>query len=174
MRKFQQIFEGNFQRFQGGGFLTGDLVKFRQGWNSNPWCKSLGENTITQLNTFAEGKYNIRVSAVKTLRPQVQGSTQQDVGASNQYFCDIALEKAPGLFLDFIEVPSEILEYVDTGINLSPVSDENKREDEIKIKPEDVQVEKDEHEKEIDNPDSNTTLPGATAAKSYTANYIGN
>ena len=54
------------------------------------------------------------------------------------------------------------------------MSDENKREDEIKIKPEDVQVEKDEHEKEIDNPDSNTTLPGATAAKSYTANYIGN
>lgn len=174
MRKFQKIFEGNFQRFQGGGFLTGDVVKFRSNWNSNPWVKGLGENTMTQLNSFAEGKYNIRVSAVKTLRPQVQGSVQQDSGASNQYFCDIALEKSPGMFLDFIEVPSELLEYVDTGINLAPVSDENKRDDEIKIKPEELTTETDDLETEIENPTDNTTLPGAKAASSYTANYIGN
>lgn len=174
MRKFQKIFEGNFQRFQGGGFLTGDVVKFRSDWNSNPWVQGLGENTMTQLNSFAEGKYNIRVSAVKTLRPQVQGSTQQDVGASNQYFCDIALEKAPGQFLDFIEVPSELLEYVEVGINLPPVSDENKRDDEVIMKPEEVTVETDEVEQEIETPTSNTKLPGATCATSYTAGYIGN
>ena len=131
MYKFNTIFESNFQRFQGGGFLTGDLVKIIDGAMSNEWVSSKGENVKEQIRRFMESEYKFRISTVKPVRPAVQGSIQQDQ-VPGSYFCDIALEKAPGMFLDFMEVPSEILETIDTGINLSPVSDANKRKDKIK------------------------------------------
>ena len=182
MYKFNTIFESNFQRFQGGGFLTGDLVKIIDGAMSNEWVSGKGENVKEQIRRFMESEYNIRISTVKPVRPAVQGSIQQDQ-VPGSYFCDIALEKAPGMFLDFMEVPSEILETIDTGINLPPVSDANKRKDKIQLKPEEVEkVEEDDDKGDLgvhgsdseDNklPDGNTKLPGATGAKSYTSNYI--
>ena len=182
MNKFNVIFEGNFQRYQGGGFLTGDCVKIKEGALSHEWCVGKGDNVKEQIKRFMESGLNIRVSTVKPVRPAVQGSMQQDQ-VPGQYFCDIALEKAPGLFLDFMEVPSELLEVNDHGINLPPVSDKNKREDEIQIKPTEVSQEQYEeptgylgvHGAETEDstlPADNTTLPGASAAKSYTANYI--
>lgn len=182
MHKFNTIFESNFQRFQGGGFLTGDLVKIIPNAMSHEWVASKGENVKEQLKRFMESEYNIRVSTVKPVRPAVQGSVQQDQ-VPGYYFCDIALEKAPGLFLDFFELPAELLEVVDTGINLSPVSDANKRKDKVQIKPQEIEkVTEDDEQGDLgvrgataedsELPDSNTTLPGASAAKSYTANYI--
>lgn len=182
MHKFNTLFESNFQRFQGGGFLTGDLVKIIDSAMNNEWVSGKGENVKEQIKKFMESEYNIRISTVKPVRPAVQGSMQQDQ-VPGHYFCDIALEKSPGMFLDFMEVPAEILEVVDTGINLPPVSDANRREDEVQIKPQDIKQVTEEEEQgdmgvrgdsaeDCELPDSNTTLPGATAAKPYTANYI--
>lgn len=182
MSKFNIIFEGNFQRFQGGGLLTGDIVKIKEGAMDHEWVSGKGDNVKEQLKKFIESGLNIRVSTVKPVRPAIQGSIQQDQ-TPGDYYCDIALEKAPGLFLDFMEVPIDILEVVDSGINLPPVSSENNRDDKIQIKPVDVdkQISTEEtgdlgvkgHTVEDSSlPDANTTLPGASAAKSYTANYI--
>ena len=183
MNKFKTLFEGNFQRFQGGGFLTGDLVKLNKDILNSEWATNLGGNVVEQVKKFLESDLNIRVSSVKTLRPQVQGSTQQDSGASNEYFADICLEKAPGLFLDFLEIPTGMLEHIDTGINLSPIADSQKREDEITISPEEVQLEDGEdflnpvantksNEGDKDLPTTNTKLPNSIAATSYTAGYM--
>jgi hypothetical protein len=182
MHKFNTIFESNFQRFQGGGFLTGDLVKIVDSAMNHEWVSEKGENVKEQIRKFMESEYNIRISTVKPVRPAVQGSIQQDQ-VPGYYFCDVALEKAPGMFLDFMELPAELLEVIDTGINLPPVSNANKRDDTIQIKPQEVaQVQEDDDQGDLgvkgatveDNEltDSNTTLPGATGAKSYTSNYI--
>jgi len=92
---------------------------------------------------------------------------------------------APGMFTDYMEIPCEFLEYVDTGINLSPIPDEQKRDDDIVIKPQNVEVEEeegmpgsnnvtqtlgDDSDKKLRN--ANETLPGALAASSYTAGYM--
>lgn len=184
MNKFDTLLEGVFQRFQGGGFLTGDLVKIKENILSSEWASSKGANTHEAIKKFLESGLNIRVSAVKTLRPQVQSSIDQ-AGASDVYYADVALESAPGMFTDYMEVPCEFLEYVETGINLSPVSDEHRRDDKITIKPEDVKTEEDvtmpgtdnvtqtlddENDRVLHN--INKTLPGATGAKDYTAGYM--
>lgn len=184
MNKFQKIFEGVYNRFQAGGFLTGDLVKLKSSIMESDWMSGKGENFREQIQKFLESDLNIRISAVKTLRPQVQGSVQPDIGASDQYYADICLEEVPGKFLDFTEVPCEFLEMIDTGINLPPVSDSLKRDEDVNIKPEEITIE-DENDQfdPVQNTktnegdkklaDSNTTLPGATGpTDSYTAKYM--
>lgn len=185
MNKFDTLLEGVFQRYQGGGFLTGDLVKIKEQILASEWAKDRGSNTIDAVKKFLESGLNVRVSAVKTLRPQVQTGIDQ-AGASDRYFADIALETAPGMFTDYLEIPCEYLEYVDTGINLSPVSDEQKRDDDITIKPENLDVKEEEGMPGTNNVSQtgtddtenrsmavdNTKLPGATGADSYTKGYM--
>jgi hypothetical protein len=183
MNKFQELYEGTFTRFQGGGFLTGDLVKLSPSILKSPWASKLGGNYLEQLRRFLESDLNIRVSVVKTLRPGTQGSFQQDMGAGNEYYADICLEEVPGKFLDFTEVPCEFLEMLDTGVNLSPIADSQKRESDINIKPEPVNAESSDdpydpvtstktREGDKSTPMSNTVLPGATGADSYTSGYM--
>lgn len=185
MKKFQEIFESNFSRFQGGGFLTGDLVRIKKEILESEWGRGIGTNYSEQLKRFLESDLNIRISSVKTLRPAVQGSVQQDIGASSQYFADVCLEDAPGRFVDFTEVPTEFLEHIDTGVNLSPIPDSQKRESDVNIKPKEITNEEEGDDfmdptsstgvKTGDKtlPSDNTTLPGAIAGTSYTAGYLG-
>ena len=77
MNKFNTLLEGVFQRYQGGGFLTGDLVKMKEDILSSEWAKGKGTNTHEQVKKFLESGLNIRISAVKTLRPSVQTSIDQ-------------------------------------------------------------------------------------------------
>ena len=184
MYKFQKIYEGVFTRFQGGGFLTGDLVKLSPKILSSDWMKTKGDNWVQQISKFLESDFNIRVSSVKTLRPQVQGGTQQDSGVSESYFADIALEEIPGKFLDFTEVPCEFLEMIDTGINLSPIADSQKRESDVNIKPEEMTSNTEDDQfgtikqtgmddpHHRSTPTTNAPLPGSIGATSYTAGYI--
>ena len=184
MKKFDTLLEGVFQRFQGGGYLTGDLVKLKEGLVNSDWYTSRGENTKEAIKKFMEADLNIRVSAVKTLRPQVQTSIDQG-SVSDEYIADIALETAPGMFTQYLEIPCEFLEQIDTGINLSPIPDSQKRESDITIKPEPVEEEETEGMPGTENisqtrmeggdndlPEDNTTLPGATGANSYTGGYM--
>ena len=183
MNKFQKIFEGNFQRYQGGGFLTGDLVRLSKDVLKSEWVGGMGGNTLEQVKKFLESDLNIRISSVKALRPAVSGSVQQDMSAGNDYYADICLEKAPGLWLDFLEIPCNYLEHIDTGINLSPIPDSQKRDNDIIIKPEGLEEEdgdsqfdpvKNTKSQEGDKnlPVDNTTLPNSSAAASYTGGYM--
>ena len=139
MNKFDTLLEGNFARFQGGGFLTGDLVKFKSNALSSPWAKKQADNLLEKLKQFTECDENIRVSCVKGLRPARGGDAQQD-NQVDDFYCDIVRERAPGLFLDFVTVPSELLEHIDAGINLSPpIPDSQRRDNGEVIDPEEIQ-----------------------------------
>ena len=137
MNKFDVLLESAFNRFQGGGFLTGDLVKFKPSALGTDWAKKQPENLFQKLKEFTETDENIRISAVKALRPAVSGSVQQH-SQVDDFYCDIVREKAPGLFMDFITVPAEILEYQDMGINLPDVPDSQKRDEDITLTPEEL------------------------------------
>mgnify|MGYP006439980761 FL=1 len=47
-------------------------------------------------------------------------------------------ETAPGLFTDIVTVPVHLLVQVDTGNNLAPIPDSQKKDDPSHIKPEEV------------------------------------
>ena len=146
--KFRALIEGVHQRYQNSQFLTGDLVKFKEGALEDEWCAKQADSLRERLKEMNEGDLNLRVSAVKALRPAVAGSIQQDQQVGD-FYVDLVRETAPGLFLDVVTVPGHLLEIVDTGINLSPIPDSQKKKDPSHIDPE---VLKDTDTPNVDSP----------------------
>jgi hypothetical protein len=132
---FNTLFESNFQKFQGGGVLAGDVVKFIDNVTGNDWVKGQQPNFIEKLEQMLGSDQNIRVSSVKGVRPANGGAVQQD-NQVDEFYCDIVSEISPGLWTDFLTVPANILVVQDLGGNLPPVPDSQHREDDAYIEPE--------------------------------------
>ena len=145
VNKFAEIFESNFQRFQGGGILAGDVVKFVDNILKHKWMDMQSNDMKERIQGLLDSDLNIRVSTVQSKRPAVQGSVQQDQQVDD-FFCDIFQELAPGLFANVLTVPIDVLEVVDTGNNLPPIPDSNRKEDPSHIDPEEPNLTEGEDE----------------------------
>lgn len=140
MNKYSTIIEATMQRFTSGGFLTGDMVKLKSNVMSSEWARKQPENLLQKLKEFAETDKHIRVSAVKALRPAVSGSIQPH-NQVDDYYCDIVIEAAPGLYHDFMTLPAELLEYQEQDINLPDVPDSLRHDDNTQHEPKEVSEE---------------------------------
>lgn len=189
--KFDTLYESNFNRFQGGGFLTGDVINFKSDWNAHEWCKSAPQQTVDKIKELADSDLILRVSSVKAVRPSVNSDIDQAHGVDN-FFVDLAQEIAPGRYNGhFITVPQDIIEFDTTGNNerLPDIPDSLKREEDVDLKPKELENEDTSNEEDTRNVDpvkdtgtddkvnkklknKNETQPGATGAVSYTAGYI--
>ena len=143
--KFTKIFESNFQRFQGGGLLAGDVVKFIDNVIENEWLKTQANTVRDKIQEILDTDLNIRVASVFAKRPAVAGSVQQDQ-QTDDYYCDVALERAPGLFTDLITVPVHLVTVVDTEGNLAPIPDSFRHDDKSHINPVEPDLEKGQDE----------------------------
>lgn len=147
-RQFTKVFEATLNRFKQGGILTGDIVKFKSNALSSDWAKKQQANLIEMLKEFMSSDKHIRVSTVKALRPAVAGSIQSNEQVDDWY-CDITQEEAPGLYINYMTVPMDIIEKVDLGDNLPAVPDSMKYDpdgEKVTIKPEEVELEAHETE----------------------------
>ena len=141
MRKFTSLFESFISRYTRGGFLTGDIVKFREGALKNEWFKKQGSSIQEKAKQFADSGLLMRVSAVKTLRPSTQPGFVEG-NNSDDFYCDVTLEMAPGLYKDFLTLPASILEYKDYYPNLPEVPEGLKRPNNSNIEPKEIEEEK--------------------------------
>ena len=126
--KYDQLIENHITRFQSGGLMGGDIVKIRKDWAKNPKIKGMMENYKEMLQAMAASDLNLQVSSIKSIRPNSTGN--YDAGGTDapaDYYVDIVQSYAPGLWKNPVTVPIEILEIVETGINLPPVPDSLKR-----------------------------------------------
>jgi hypothetical protein len=121
MGKFVDLYESAIQRFTRGGLLVGDLVKLKEGFDSDEFFKKQSVNYVNKVKEFVKSGLNIRVSSIKTVRPSYQPGNVYNEGS--EFLADIVLEKAPGLYYDFVTVPLSVLEHIDTGVNLAPIPD---------------------------------------------------
>jgi hypothetical protein len=147
-KKFVKILESTVARFKQGGLLTGDIVKFKTDVLANEWVKKQLPNMVERIKEFIESDKNIRVSAIKALRPSASGTVQSNEQVDDWY-CDITQEEAPGFYLNFMTVPLEVLEQIDTGNNLAPIPDSQKfdpNNDRVVIKPQEVDLPKQDTE----------------------------
>jgi hypothetical protein len=187
--KFNTIFESNFTRFQGSGFLTGDIIKLRDGWERDEWCKDAPGQVLDKLKELHDSDLILRVSSVKPMRPGVQGNIQQDQ-VPGEFFVDVAQELSPGMYNGiFVTVPGHMIEI--SGDNDAPpaLPDSLRREDDVDVKPRVIEQESagDDEMSKFTNPakqtntedkvnkhltDKDIKQPGATAAASYTAGYM--
>lgn len=187
--KFNTIFESNFTRFQGSGFLTGDIIKLKDGWESDDWCKDAPGQVLDKLKELSDSDLVLRVSSVKPIRPGVQGSVQQDQ-VPGEFFVDIAQEMAPGMYNgQFVTVPGSLIELSGDNDTLPEIPDSLRREEDVDVKPRKIEQEStgDDEMSKFTNPakqtntedkvnkqltDKDIKQPGAIAATSYTAGYM--
>ena len=135
--KFTKIFESNFQRFQGGGVLPGDVVKLIDNISNLEWLKSQNSAIRDKIDELKGSDLNIRVISVRGKRPAASGDVQQD-NQVDDFYCDVAAEMAPGLFHDPVTIPIQALEIVDTEGNLPPIPDSQRYDDNTHITPVEV------------------------------------
>jgi hypothetical protein len=121
MGKFIKLYESAIQRFTRGGLLVGDLVKFKESIYNDDFFKNQSSNYVEKVKNFISSGLNIRVSSIKPVRPSYQAGNIYN--EASEFLVDIVLEKAPGLYYEFITVPMHVLEHIDTGVNLAPVPD---------------------------------------------------
>lgn len=145
-RNFVDLYESAMQRYTLGGLLAGDLVVFREGAFNDPWYKGLGVNTKEKIQSMVNSGLNLRVSAIKTVLPAVQGAGNTDY-TGTEFNADITAEIAPGKYMDFVTVPGRLLEPKSSYPNLPEVPEVFKKDDpsrRVNIKPKKVKDESEE------------------------------
>jgi len=132
---FDKLIAESTSRFQQGGVLSGDLVRIRKDYTKNEKFKTMTAQYKAMIENAANTDLNLRAGGVKSTRPTTSGyyggGDGSGTSAPTDYFVDIVVEYAPGLWRDPITVPLEILEVVDAQGNLAPVPDSLKRPNKV-------------------------------------------
>jgi hypothetical protein len=124
--KFIPLYETIYNRYsQGHGFLEGDLVKLKSSYKSTEAYKSLNDTLKNRVETAETSGYNIRLGRLHTPNNSA-GSLGINPNLPATH-ADVYLEMSPGNFGGLMTVPIDLFEQIDTGVNLSPVSANNKR-----------------------------------------------
>jgi len=129
--KYETLIEAAITRFEQGGLLSGDIVKFRKDVMKNEKVKAMMDNYKAMIEDAINTDLNLRVSAIKSIRPTTSGNYEgghnSGTDSPTDHYVDIVVEYAPGLWRNPITVPMEVLERVDTGINMAPIPDSLKK-----------------------------------------------
>jgi len=113
------LYETYVSRYTRGGFLTGDLVKFKKGFENSESFKKLDPNVQQKLKDFAASDINLRVSGIQNKYPSHQpGNTDNSDGSVS---VTISQETAPGRYDGFVTAAPDIFDTVDVYPNRMPV-----------------------------------------------------
>lgn len=176
MNKFETLLENTRARYTMSGILVGDLVKVKNEALTSDWAKKQAPNLIEKLKEFVDTDLNVRVSSVKALRPAVASAVHAE-SQVDDYYCDIVIETAPGLYYNFITLPINLLEAIEQDVNLANVPDSLKHDapskdiEEVTVEDNDdpMNPTKQTGVKEGDKtlPDSNSSIDYNTAATDH-------
>jgi hypothetical protein len=160
--KYDVLVETAITRFEQGGLLSGDLVRFRKDAMKNEKVKALTDHFKAMLEDAMNTDLNLRVSAVKSIRATTTGNYEgghnSGTDSPTDHWVDIVVEYAPGLWRDPMTVPMEVLEYVDTNGNLAPIPDSLVRKSDIDMP------------SEVESPDADRKTPTSNAKPEHLAN----
>jgi hypothetical protein len=131
--KFDVLYENMLERFQQGGFLIGDRVRFKKNVLSMEFFKNKGQNFIDIVKACTDPSFdlNLRISAVKSVYPTTTQNYRGGTESPDKIYADIIIEYSPGLYRNPMTVPIEALELQNDGINTGPVPDSLKRKSNI-------------------------------------------
>jgi hypothetical protein len=159
--KFDVLFENLLERYQQGGLIIGDRVRFRKDALSHEFFKGKGTNFLDIVKSCMDPSFdlNLRVSAVKSIYPTTTQNYRGGTESPDKIYADVIVEYAPGLYRTPMTVPIEVLELQDDGINTGPVPDSIRRKSKIEIKPKKTEAEQDA-DFDINLGNKNVQLPG--------------
>ena len=177
--KFDVIIESAMRRFQGTNFLIGDRVKLADNYTSHEWTKAQPALKLERIKELIESGDNIRVSAVKAIRPATaQTGHFQDVDG---FYVDIIREAAPGLFMSnqVFTIPQELLELQEDYPNLAGETPKGQiRKDTSHIDAKEVELDAPKmgadptSSPDLHMTDKHVSISTQEPAKSYTTKYM--
>jgi len=182
--KFNTIIEENMRRYQQNTLIIGDRIKFTDGFLNHEWTKSQPILKLERLKALIEMGNNIRVSAVKTSKPQTAESGHFEI--VDEIYYDVVEEIAPGRYGHMFTIPSALVEHLDDYPNLAGETPEGQiKPDPSHIEPKEVTVEDNElsptaqthaHGGDLKLNNQNVDQGGKepTPGESYTKNYLEN
>ena len=132
-KQFDTVLEHALNRFTNGGLLVGDLVKFKKDWAKHKDLESQHE-VLMQIRSMIEQGYNLRVTNLANRFPAVMGGDNTDYSNPARKVATVAQEIAPGRYYNYVSLPADLLEPVDTYPNLPPIPDKMVRPDKSHIK----------------------------------------
>jgi hypothetical protein len=161
--KFDVLFENLLERYQQGGLIIGDRVRFKKDALNHEFFKGKGQNFLDIVKSCMDPNFdlNLRVSAIKSIYPTTTQNYRGGTESPDKIYADVIVEYAPGLYRTPMTVPIEVLELQDDGINTGPVPDSIRRKSKINIKPEKVEAEQ-KADFDINLQNKNVQLPGGT------------
>jgi len=180
--KFNTIIEENMRRYQQNTLIVGDRVKFIDGFENHEWTKTQPVLKVERLRALIEGGQNIRITAVKTDRPNTSESGHFEIVDGVYY--DIVEEIAPGRYGHLFTVPSNLVEHLDDYPNIAgDTPSQQVKDDPTHINTKEVTVEDNElgpknqtdaHGGDLSLNNTNVDLGGKepTPGESYTKKYI--
>jgi len=157
--KFNVLLEYALSRYQLGGFLVGDTVLIKPAALNHPEIVNRGQTFKDILEAKIKNKEPMRVSAIKSIRPDITGRPSNS-GAAD-YYIDVFEEYAPGLYHNVMTLPSTVLEVQDYGINLPPAAGLRRKSKAEKIKKHKHEDTLGTYPQDNSNPSDNTTLANA-------------
>ncbi len=157
---FDQLYEAETSRFQQGGFLVGDRVRFKKNALKHEYITKRASSFQDLIRSCMDPSFDLvlRIGAIKTIYPTLQNNTTGP-SAPDGIFFDIYIEYAPGLYRNPITVPLDVIEVVDDGNNRGPIPDSFRRKNNIHG-PEEVSASSD-IKADVNLTNKNVTLPGA-------------
>lgn len=162
MNGFDTLFEKELERFQLGGIIVGDRIKFKKDALKLNYIASKAQSFRDIVAACMEPTFdlNLRVGAVKSIYPTSSTNFQAGYCAPDGIFLDIYIEYAPGLYRNPMTVPLEAVEIVNDGMNRGPVPDSLRRQNNIHG-PEETKAQSDDVKADINLTTQNVKLPGA-------------
>jgi hypothetical protein len=133
MKEFDLLFERELERFQQGGIIVGDRIRFKKDCLNLDYIKNRAQSYQDIIKACMEPTFdlNLRVGAVKSIYPTTTQNYQGGSEAPDGVFLDIYIEYAPGLYRNPMTVPIMAVEVIDDGNNRGPVPDSLRRKNNI-------------------------------------------
>ena len=123
MNEFNLLYEKELERFQQGGIIVGDRIRFKKDCLKHDYIASRAQSYQDIIKACSDPTFdlNLRVGAVKSIYPTTTQNYQGGSEAPDGVFLDIYIEYAPGLYRNPMTVPISVIEVIDDGNNRGPV-----------------------------------------------------
>jgi hypothetical protein len=131
--KFKVLYENLMERYQQGGFMIGDRVKFRDDCLKHDFFKEKAGSFIDLVKTCSAPGFdlNLIVSAIKSIYPTTTQNYRGGTESPDNIYVDIVVSYAPGLYRTPMTVPIEVLELQDDGANREPIPNSLKYDNKV-------------------------------------------
>jgi hypothetical protein len=142
-KRFLKLYESTLTRYNHGGLLAGDVVKFVDNALNDPCFKNVQDEYKKQVEILIKGGKNLRVVNIKSTMPAVMGAGNPDYNGFS-FYVEVGEDQGGARVTGTTTVPQFLLVRVNDYPNLPKVPDQFKYQDKTHIDPKEVKDEAEE------------------------------